>query len=279
MKKVSTTRMELLARKAQIALAAQARDLLEKKRTALMRELLQEADIALERSDVLQQAAADAHRALARANATAGPEAVRSAALASRARLSLQVDTANVMGVRVPRIEQKSVARSVLGRGYSLAGTSITIDEAASAFEVKVDAIIRLAESELRLTRLAAEIQQTSRRLNALDYMLIPNLKGECDYIKVALDERERSERFRLKLAKRLLERRRSLQHRARPRQRAARVAGRKPPGCHRSDRHSPLHHRWASNRGCTGEHPPSRPGRADLSQVCHSFTALSQRL
>ncbi len=210
MKKVSTTRMELLARKAQIALAAQARDLLEKKRTALMRELLQEADIALERSDVLQQAAADAHRALARANATAGPEAVRSAALASRARLSLQVDTANVMGVRVPRIEQKSVARSVLGRGYSLAGTSITIDEAASAFEVKVDAIIQLAESELRLTRLAAEVQQTSRRLNALDYMLIPSLEGECDYIKVALDERERSERFRLKLVKRLLERRRN---------------------------------------------------------------------
>jgi len=211
MKKVSTTRMELLARKAQIALAAQARDLLEKKRTALMRELLQEADVALERSDVLQQAAADAHRALARANARAGPEAVRSAALASRARLSLQVDTTNVMGVRVPRIEQKSVARSVLGRGYSLAGTSITIDEAASAFEVKVDAIIQLAESELRLTRLAAEVQQTSRRLNALDYMLIPSLKGECDYIKVALDERERSERFRLKLVKRLLERRRSL--------------------------------------------------------------------
>jgi V/A-type H+-transporting ATPase subunit D len=195
MKKVSTTRMELLARKAQIALAAQARDLLEKKRTALMRELLQEADVALERSDVLQQAAADAHRALARANARAGPEAVRSAALASRARLSLQVDTTNVMGVRVPRIEQKSVARSVLGRGYSLAGTSITIDEAASAFEVKVDAIIQLAESELRLTR---------------DYMLIPSLKGECDYIKVALDERERSERFRLKLIKRLLERRRN---------------------------------------------------------------------
>jgi len=210
MKKVSTTRMELLARKAQIALAAQARDLLEKKRTALMRELLQEADVALERSDVLQQAAADAHRALARANARAGPEAVRSAALASRARLSLQVDTTNVMGVRVPRIEQKSVARSVLGRGYSLAGTSITIDEAASAFEVKVDAIIQLAESELRLTRLAAEVQQTSRRLNALDYMLIPSLQGECDYIKVALDERERSERFRLKLVKRLLERRRN---------------------------------------------------------------------
>lgn len=207
MKKVSTTRMELLARKAQIALATQARELLEKKRTALMQELLQEADIVMERSDLLQQAAATAHRALARAEAIAGPEAVRAAALAARDKLSLEVKTANVMGIKVPHIEQKSVAHSMLGRGYSVAGTSITIDEAAAAFEAEVDAIIQLAESELRLTRLAAEIQQTSRRLNALDYLLIPNLESERNYIEVALDERERSERFRLKLSKRLLER------------------------------------------------------------------------
>lgn len=209
MKKVSATRMELLAHKAQISLAGQARELLEKKRTALMQELLQEADTVMERSDVLQQAAADAHRALARAEAIAGPEAVRSAALASRAKLSLRVESANVMGIRVPHIEQKSVARSALGRGYSVTGTSITIDEAAAAFEVEVDVIIELAESELRLACLAAEIQQTSRRLNALDYMLIPQLEAECRFIKVALDERERSEHFRLKLAKRLLERKR----------------------------------------------------------------------
>lgn len=206
MRKVSTTRMELLARKAQIALAGQARELLEKKRAALMQELLREADAVMERSDVLQQAAADAHRALARAEATAGPEVVRSAALAARAKLSLRVKTANVMGIKVPHIEQKSVSHSMLGRGYSVTGTSITIDEAASAFEAEVDAIIQLAESELRLTRLAAEIQQTSRRLNALDYLLIPNLEAERDYIKVALDERERSEHFRLKLTKRLLD-------------------------------------------------------------------------
>jgi V/A-type H+-transporting ATPase subunit D len=212
MKKVSTTRTELLARKAQIALAGQARELMEKKRTALMQEILQEADVAMERSDVLHQAAADAHWALARAEAIAGPEAVRSAALAVRAKLSLEVATANVMGIRVPHIEQKSVVQPAVGRGYSITGTSITIDEAASAFETEVDAIIQLAESELRLTRLAAEIQQTSRRLNALDYVLIPRLKAERDYIKVALDERERSEHFRLKLVKRLLERKREKQ-------------------------------------------------------------------
>jgi V/A-type H+-transporting ATPase subunit D len=210
MKKVATTRMEMLARRAQLVLAGQARDLLERKRTALVQEMLQEADTAMQRSDILQRAAADAARALARAQAMAGPEVVRSAALAARDRLLLDVKTVNVMGIQVPRIEQKSVAHSVLGRGYSVTGMSTTVDEAASAFEAEVDAIIQLADSELRLTRLAAEIQGTSRRLNALDYLLIPSLQAECELIKVALDERERSERFRLKLAKRVLERKRS---------------------------------------------------------------------
>ena len=99
MKKVAATRVEYLAHKAQIALAEQARELLEKKRTALMQELLQEADAAMEQSDLLERAAAHAQRALARAEAVAGPQAVRSAALAARARFSLQVSTANVMGI------------------------------------------------------------------------------------------------------------------------------------------------------------------------------------
>jgi len=210
MKNLSTTRMELLTRKTQKALAGQASDLLEKKRTALMQELLQEADTVMELSDALHQAAAQAHRALARAEAIAGPEAVWSAALAARDTLILHVEMAHVMGMSIPHIEQKSVAHSMLGRGYSVTGTSVTIDEVAATFEAEVDAIIQLARSELRLTRLATELQQTSRRLNALDNVLLPRLEAECNYIEAALDERERSERFRLKLAKRALERKRA---------------------------------------------------------------------
>lgn len=212
MSNVSVTRMELLARKAQLSLASQGRDLLEQKRTALLKEFLRMADTAMERSEALQIAAANARYALARAEATAGAEAVRSAALASRAEFPLQVTTSSVMGVRVPHIEQKRVARSMLGRGYSIAGTSITIDEAASAFENKVEAIIELAEMELHLTRLAAEIQRTSRRLNALDHFLIPRLEAERDFIQMALDERERADHFRLKLVKRTLERKRGIE-------------------------------------------------------------------
>lgn len=212
MSTVSVTRMELLARKAQIALASQGRDLLEQKRTALLKEFLHMADTAMERSDALQFAAANARHALARAAAIAGTEAVRSAALASRTELPLQVTTTRVMGVKVPHIEQKRISRSMLARGYAITGTSITIDEAASAFESEVEAIIELAEMELRLTRLAEEIQRTSRRLNALEHFLIPRLKAECAFIQMVLDERERADHFRLKLVKRALERKRGFE-------------------------------------------------------------------
>jgi V/A-type H+-transporting ATPase subunit D len=210
MRKVSCTRMELLSHKAQITLAKQGRDLLEQKRTALLKEFMHIADTVMEHSEILQQTAAEARLALARADAVAGTEAVNSAALAARSEFSLQVTTANVMGVRVPHIEQKRAARHALDRGFSVVGTSITIDEAASAFEAQVDAIIQLADSELRLTRLAAEIQRTSRRLNALDHLLIPELESEKDLIQMALDEQERTDHFRFKLMKRILEKKRS---------------------------------------------------------------------
>ncbi len=209
MKKVTCTRMDLLARKAQIALARQGRDLLDQKRTALMKELFRIAETVMAHTEVLRQAAADARQALARAEAVAGPEALKSAALAARGELTLQITTVNIMGINVPHIEQRSVLRPALGRGYSIVGASTTIDEAASAFEAQVDVILQLAESELRLTRLAKEIQNTSRRLNALEHLLIPELESERDFIQMALDERERADHFRFKLMKRLLERKR----------------------------------------------------------------------
>src|SRR3989304_4518903 len=159
MQKVSTTRMELLAKKAQIALARQGRELLEQRGTALMREFLRVADRVMAGSDALQQSATEARRALARAEAVAGTEAVRSAAMATRGGLPL-------------------------GGG------------------AEGDSLIQLAESERRLTRLAAEIQRTSRRVNALEHVLIPRLTAERDYIQITLDERERADHFRLKRVK-----------------------------------------------------------------------------
>lgn len=206
MHKVSTTRAELLARSDQLLLAKQGHDLLEQKRTVLMKEFIRLVNNVMQHSEELQQVAIKASYALARAEAVAGVEEVRSAALAARGELSLSITMTNVMGVKIPHIEQRATARSILERGYAISGTSVSIDEAAAAFEEEVEAILRLSESELRLARLSREIQSTSRRLNALEHFLIPQLESECKFIQNALDERERSDHFRMKLIKRALQ-------------------------------------------------------------------------
>ncbi len=204
MQKITITRTELLTKKAQIALAHQGLELLKQKRAALLQELMRVADQAIARSDALQESATAARRALATAEAYAGGTAVRSAAMAARDELPLEVQAVNVMGVSVPVIEQKRVSRSVLGRGYAPSGESVTIDEAAAAFEIEVNDLIELAQSELRLKRLAEEIQRTSRRVNALEHVIVPRLEQAHKQIQMALDERERAEHFRLKRVKQL---------------------------------------------------------------------------
>lgn len=198
--------MDLLARKQQIDLAEQGLDLLQQKRAALMRELMQVAGRVMADVDELETAAREARLALSRAESMAGTAAVRSAALAARSELTLSVETTNIMGVHVPVIERKPLAHSFLGRGYLLTGISLTIDEAAAAYQLLVERLLELAESQLRLQRLADEVQQTSRRTNALEHVTLPRLKQERDYIERSLDEQERAEHFRLKRVKRARE-------------------------------------------------------------------------
>ena len=209
MPKVSITRLELMRHKSQLELAELAFDLLEKKRNALMQEIMRMAEILFEESDILEKAAEESRYRLALAEIEAGFEAVRSAALAARNELSLQISMTNIMGTTVPAIEQKKVTRSLLTRGYVACTTSPVIDEAAFAFEEKVESILRLAQSELRLTYLVNEISRTSRRLNAIQFILIPQIKKEKELIEFTLAERERSDQFRLKLVKKLLEQKR----------------------------------------------------------------------
>lgn len=208
MEPVKATRSELLAKKKQIVLARQGRDLLKEKRNALLRELMRTAERVMRRSDELEQTAGEATLALALAEALDGPEAVRSAAFAARGQITLAVTGANIMGVPIPAIEQKRVIRNPLNRGYSLPAVSSRIDAVAEAFETLLDHTIEVAESEMRLRRLAEEIGRTSRRVNALDNVLIPRLEAQRDYIQAVLEERERENLFRLKRVKVKLERR-----------------------------------------------------------------------
>lgn len=203
MEQVGTTRAELLAKKYQIALAQQGRDLLKQKRSALLKELMRTVETVMLSSDALERSVGESEEALAVAQALDGPEAVQSAAFAAQGQLSVTVKDTNIMGVHVPAIEAKSAKRGPLDRGYSLPTVSSRVDDAAQEFEEQVDKILALATSEMRLRRLAQEIGQTSRRVNALENVLIPRLTSQRDYIQMVLEERERENLFRLKRIKR----------------------------------------------------------------------------
>ena len=207
MEQVRATRAELLAKKNQIALARQGRDLLKEKRNALLQELVRTAEQVVRSGEELEVNAGRATVALALAEAIDGSEAIRSAAFAAQGQLMLEVTGVNIMGVPVPLIERKSVARGPLDRGYSLPNVSSRVDATAEAFESLVDLTIELADSEMRLRRLAEEIGRATRRVNALDNVLIPRFETQRDYIQMMLEEREREDLFRLKRVKTKLKR------------------------------------------------------------------------
>jgi V/A-type H+-transporting ATPase subunit D len=196
---VIATRSELLARRSQIALAAQGRDVLKEKRDALMEVFRATVESAVSRSGALEVAAADGRRALAAAEAADGPDAVRSAAVAQPGEITLTTRAESVMGVRIADIQHEPLGRARAARGYSLAGSSPRLDRVAEQFEAELALLLDLATVELRLRRLADEIGTATRRINALESVVLPRLERERDQISSVLDERERQDRFRLK--------------------------------------------------------------------------------
>jgi len=207
MEQVNPTRMELIRKNAQIKLAEQGRDLLREKMDALIQEFFHIMESVSKSRDELEIVAETAQRSLLTALAVDDSVTLKSASFATRKGLFIDIKGKNIMGVPVPVLEKKRVSKSVLERGYSIISTSGRIDEAAEKFEMELDLIIGLAETETSLKRLGGEIQMTRRRVNALEQVLVPDLKKQAKYIKNAIDEREREDLFRLKKVKKIIER------------------------------------------------------------------------
>jgi V/A-type H+/Na+-transporting ATPase subunit D len=207
MEQVNPTRMELIKKNAQIKLAEQGRDLLREKMDALIQEFFHIMESVSKSRVELESVANSAQRSLLTALAVDDSVTLKSASFATRKGLFIDIKGKNIMGVPVPVLEKKRVSKSVLERGYSIIGVSGRIDEAAEKFEMELDLIIELAETETSLKRLGGEIQITRRRVNALEQIMIPELKKQKKYIKNAIDEREREDLFRLKKVKKIIER------------------------------------------------------------------------
>ena len=199
---VSATRSELLARRAQIALGELGRDLLKERRDALKREFMRLSATALAAMESLEEQCSAGRRELSNAVALDGREAVGSAALAAGAEVEVGLSARNVAGVAIVEVDKPPLRRRPTERGYSPAATTARIDRVAVAFELQVELLIDVIATELSLRRLAAAIALTTRRVNALEVVVIPRLEAERDFIELVLEERQREDRVRLMRAR-----------------------------------------------------------------------------
>jgi len=207
MEEVRPTRAELLERKQQIGLAQQGMDLLKQKRDALLIEFMGVMDETLRLSDAIQKTVREAQYSLAVAQAVDGVVALRSAGLATKGEIVVEMTGTKIMGVSVPVVTKgESPIKSSFTRGYSVTGVSSRVDETAEKFEKILDVIIEYADIETRLKRLGEEINKTNRRVNALEQITVPSLIEQVSYISQTLDERAREDLFRLKKVKKKIE-------------------------------------------------------------------------
>jgi V/A-type H+-transporting ATPase subunit D len=201
-KDVKPTRKNLMAIEDRIELSERGHDTLEKKRDGLIMEFMDILDQAQDVRSDLEENYEDAQRTINMARAMEGDVAVRGAAAALQEHPELTTQSKNIMGVVVPQIESSKVRKSLDERGYGVLGTSARIDEAAEAYEELLETIILAAEVETAMKKMLEEIETTKRRVNALEFKLLPELNENKEYIEQKLEEQEREEIFRLKKIK-----------------------------------------------------------------------------
>jgi len=194
-----TTRMELLRLKTRIKLAERGHDLLKEKRDSLIMEFFNAiAEIKAAR-DVVEATVLEAFSSMTQAKMIMGSARVMEFAYSSNLQAALDISTRSMMGVRVPVL---SVKQHFPELPYSLSDTSARLDSMNTKFAAALKMIVRLAEVESTVKRLALEIERTKRRVSALETVVIPRLEATVQFVKLALEEREREDFYRIKLVK-----------------------------------------------------------------------------
>ncbi|AOW80968.1 A-type ATP synthase subunit D [Halodesulfurarchaeum formicicum] len=185
-----------------IDLSERGHDTLEQKRDGLIMEFMDILDQAQDVRADMETQYQDAQGKIDMARAMEGDVAVRGAAAAIREHPEITMESKNIMGVVVPQIESTKVRKDLNERGYGLLGTSGRIDETAEAFEDLLEQVVLAAEVETAMKKMLTEIETTKRRVNALEFTLLPDLYESKDYIESKLEEQEREEIFRMKKIK-----------------------------------------------------------------------------
>ena len=197
------TKGNLMLAKKSLALAQQGYDLMDKKRNILIRELMDLIDEARDIQDEIDSTFTYAYQCLQRANIEHGINLVSQLAYTVPIENSIVIQTRSIMGTEIPHV--KYTPANVMPT-YSFSTTRESIDLATKAFQKVKDLTAKLSMVENAAYRLATNIKKTQKRANALQNITIPMYTNLVYTISNALEEKEREEFTRLKVIKRMKE-------------------------------------------------------------------------
>ena len=201
-REIQPTRSELLEVTKKIKLTKNGHKILKLKRDGLILEFFKILDQAKDLRTEIAKRYREAQERIVIANAVDGVIAVRSAAYALTIHPEIELRSRNLMGVVVPEIKSSRLSAPLDERGYGVIGTSPRIDEAADAYEKLMETVVKAAELETTMKKLLDEIERTKRRVNALEFKVLPELEDAERFIRFRLEEMERDNTFRLKRIK-----------------------------------------------------------------------------
>jgi len=207
---IKPTRMELLKLKKRVKLADRGHELLREKRDALISELMLVIKQYRDARKRVEENLKTAFYSLLMVEVLLGPRDLEQITGITLRDVGLEFVTKNIMGVSVPILKIGDVVRRINERGYGFLSTTAKLDDAAKGFEESLLLIVKLAEVEESLRRIALEVEKTRRRVNALEYIVIPRLNATIKYIEMRMEEIEREGFLRLKKIKASLEARRT---------------------------------------------------------------------
>lgn len=192
--------MELLTLRKRRTIAERGRDLLREKLDALMIEFFQfvrEINTLRARA---QNLLAEAYESFIEAQMAMGYMKLEQTSVGVEDRFTIESKTRNVIGVTIPYIQVN--VKHLSGFPYNVYDTSAQLDEATLKMAEVIKAIAELSSAEAAVKKLAEAIAATKRRVNSLEYIVIPRMLNTIRYIEMHLEEAEREDFFRLKRIK-----------------------------------------------------------------------------
>jgi V/A-type H+/Na+-transporting ATPase subunit D len=187
---VNPTRMALMDLKLRSKSAKRGHKLLKDKQDGLMQQFLSIIRSAKDLRIKVEQELGTAFQAFLAASAWLSDAEIENALSSPQAHIELDVETKNVMSVRIPFFKLKKEGTI---KSYGLASTNALLDQAIDSFDNLFTVLIELAQIEKQAESMAIELETTRRRVNALEHKMIPDLQETVKYIQMKLDESERA--------------------------------------------------------------------------------------